>query len=119
MAGVKGLGDKRMEELRKRASRSTSPPQRESPSHDTPKPTTESTPTPRDTSPRTPRPTSGPEPAPREHMVRTQLFLRPDQIAWLDGLAKERGVTRSDWMRYAVDELRRTMEGDAYTTDAD
>lgn len=57
-------------------------------------------------------PRYAPEPAPREHMVRTQVFLRPDQIAWLDELARRtgKGVTRSDWLRYCVDKVRREME---------
>lgn len=52
-----------------------------------------------------------PPPAPREHMQRTQMYLRPDQIRWLDHMAKRtgRGVTRSDWLRYAVDELMRRL----------
>jgi len=42
-------------------------------------------------------------------MKRTQIYLRPDQIAWLDKKAEQsgKGVTRSDWVRYAVDELMR------------
>lgn len=46
-------------------------------------------------------------PAPREHMIRVQHYLRPDQIRRLDVLAKRtgRGVTRSDWLRYAADLL--------------
>lgn len=51
-------------------------------------------------------------PAPREHMVRVQHYLRPDQIRRLDVLAKRtgQGVTRSDWLRYAVDLLLRQMD---------
>lgn len=51
-------------------------------------------------------------PAPREHMIRVQHYLRPDQIRRLDVLAKGtgRGVTRSDWLRYAVDLLLRQMD---------
>lgn len=85
--------------------------------------------TPTHTSPAvyTPTPTNAPThtrthtpmPTPREHMVRTQIYLRPDQIEWLDQIAREtgRGVTRSDWVRYAVDELRRAMESE--TTEHD
>lgn len=53
-----------------------------------------------------------PQPAPREHMVRVQHYLRPDQIRRLDVLAKRtgQGVTRSDWLRYAVDLLLRQMD---------
>lgn len=57
-----------------------------------------------------PPPMYGP-PAPKEYMVRVQHYLRPDQIKWLDRMAKRtgRGVTRSDYIRYAVDELRRRL----------
>ena len=53
--------------------------------------------------------TSELEPAPPVRMQRTQIYLRPDQIKWLDKKAKKtgKGVTRSDWVRYAVDELMR------------
>lgn len=51
-------------------------------------------------------------PTPREHMIRVQHYLRPDQVTRLDQLAKRtgQGVTRSDWLRYAVDLLLRQMD---------
>lgn len=57
----------------------------------------------------TPEHTPDDAPTPRINMKRTQIYLRPDQIAWLDKKAEQsgKGVTRSDWVRYAVDELMR------------
>ena len=65
--------------------------------------------TPAYTSPYTSAYTPDDAPTPRIIMKRTQIYLRPDQIAWLDKKAEQsgKGVTRSDWVRYAVDELMR------------
>lgn len=102
------IADDRIRRLREAAKRRKSTPDNESPSRDMAK----STPKYDAPDEHTPTPVYTSQPAPRENMVRTQHFLRPDQIAWLDSLVKRTGggVTRSDWLRYAVDELRRTME---------
>lgn len=72
-------------------------------SHDTPQDVYASTPA------QVATPTPTPTPTPREHMVRTQIYLRPDQIRWLDKMVTRMGggVTRSDWIRYAIDEAMR------------
>lgn len=49
--------------------------------------------------------TSTPIPTPREHMIRTQIYIRPDQKKRLEKLAKRTGVTMSDWIRYAIDKM--------------
>lgn len=84
-------------------------------SADTPPSTTEDTPVPPPGSTVAHTPVQTPMPTPKEHMKRTNIYLRPDQIAWLDELADKTGlgVSRSDWVRYAIDELRRSM--DAHT----
>lgn len=51
-------------------------------------------------------------PTPRDVMVRTQHFLRRDQIEWLDGMvSRHPGTTRSDFLRAAIDLYREMVEG--------
>lgn len=54
-----------------------------------------------------------PTPRPTPRMRRVNIYLREDQIEWLDRMAEAAGdgVNRSDWVRYAVDDVRRRMEG--------
>lgn len=54
-----------------------------------------------------------PTPRPTPRMRRVNIYLREDQIEWLDRMAEAagEGVNRSDWVRYAVDDVRRRMEG--------